>query len=301
MTTAIELVRLKKTYRAGWRKTKVALDDLSLSVQPGEAFGFIGANGAGKSTTIKALMGLLAPDEGGASLFGIPALQPRARQRVAYVPESPILFDQLTPLELMDYGCAYHGVRKPSMREHCLSWLARFGLEEVANKPIRGFSKGMTQRAALAHALAIEPRLLVLDEPLSGLDPVGRKLVMDVMGEFHAAGGTLFFSSHVLYDVQRLADRFGIIHQGRLRALGNLSELEQAPDTALQLRIAGENAPTQATPLGAGEWLIEVQQNDLWNILDTCRERGMRVVELRPRLDLEQFFNQLVEAPIADQ
>ncbi|GAA5784558.1 ABC transporter ATP-binding protein [Chitiniphilus shinanonensis] len=297
MTAAIELTRLRKTYRIGWRKAKVALDDINLSIQPGEAFGFIGANGAGKSTTIKALLGLLTPDDGHASLFGLPSMEPQARRRVAYVPESPILFDQLTPIELMYYGCSYHGVRKDSLRNHCMSWLARFDLQEVANKPIRGFSKGMTQRVALAHALAIEPRLLVLDEPLSGLDPVGRKLVMEVMAEFHAGGGTLFFSSHVLYDVQRLADRFGIIHQGQLRVLGSLSELEHAPDTVLQLRVSGIGAPVpaEAKPLGTDEWQIEVAQSEIWRVLDMCRAQGMKILELKPKLDLERFFSQLVD------
>ena len=217
MSSAIEIHELHKTYARRWSSQPFeALKGVSLQVSEGEVFGFIGPNGAGKSTLIKILTGVMRPTAGGASLFGVDVTDSAARRGLGYVPENPSLPDYLTPLEILGMGLTLHRRQLVDARRHCMSWLERFGIGEVANKTVRGFSKGMAQRTALAHALAVEPRLLILDEPLSGLDPVGRRDVVEVLVDYKKNGGTIFLTSHVLHDVERLADRFGLIHQGKL-------------------------------------------------------------------------------------
>ena len=296
MSKAIYLEHLSKTYQAGFfaRKQIAALQDLSLSVDLGEAFGFIGPNGAGKSTTIKLMMGLLKPSSGQASLLGVPAEQPVARQGVAYVPESPLLYDNLTPLETLRLGCRIHKLQVADLDAHCMQWLERFGIAHVANKLIRGFSKGMTQRTALAHALVIQPRLLVLDEPLSGLDPIGRKDVVDILMEYRQSGGTLFFSSHVLHDVERLADKFGLIHKGVLRTVQSPHEL-LGKEQVLTVRSSGEAAVQGMLPEVAGRWRAEVGQADLWALLQALQAAGHQVIEVKPALTLERVFLEYVQ------
>lgn len=189
MSPAIKIENLCKTYPRSWGGSRVAaVSDISLSIGEGETFGFIGPNGAGKSTTIKILTGVLRASSGRAELFGRDVALPEARTGLGYVPENPSVYDFLTPLEILKMGLRLHQVRVSDESRHCLGWLDRFGLAHVANKIVRSFSKGMTQRVALAHALAIKPRLLILDEPLSGLDPIGRKDVVDILDEFRRAG-----------------------------------------------------------------------------------------------------------------
>lgn len=164
--------------------------------------------------------------------------EPEARRGLGFVPENPSLQDFLTPYEILLMGLRLHGLRLGDERKHCMHWLERLDLAAVADSRLRGFSKGMLQRTALAHALAIKPRLLILDEPLSGLDPVGRKDVVDILDEYRRQGGTLFFSSHVLHDVERIADRFGLIHQGQLLTIRSPQELaaDQAGTYVLSYR-----------------------------------------------------------------
>ncbi len=206
MTRAIAIHDLRKTYPRRWASPPFeALKGVSLEVAQGEVFGFIGPNGAGKSTLIKILTGVMRASQGEAALFGRAVADPAARQGLGYVPENPSLPEYLTPLEILDMGIRLHRVAVPDRRAHALRWLERFGLAEVANKTVRAFSKGMAQRTALAHALAVQPRLLILDEPLSGLDPIGRREVVDILADYRKAGGTIFLTSHVLHDVERLA------------------------------------------------------------------------------------------------
>lgn len=239
MSDAIHVEGIHKTYAGAWRKSsREALKGVSLSIAPGETFGFIGPNGAGKSTLIKILMGALRPTVGSASIFGCDVREPEARRGLGFVPENPSLQDFLSPYEILVMGLRLHGRRVDNERKHCLYWLERFDLAAVADRRLRGFSKGMLQRTALAHALAIKPRLLILDEPLSGLDPVGRKDVVDILDEYRGQGGTLFFSSHVLHDVERIADRFGLIHRGQLLTIRSPQEIvaDQADRYVLRYR-----------------------------------------------------------------
>jgi ABC-2 type transport system ATP-binding protein len=238
---AIQIEHLEKTYAEGVMRRPVrAVAGVSLEVSQGEAFGFVGPNGAGKSSTIRILMGLARATGGSCRMFGIDTVLPEARRRIGYVPENPCLYDYLTPLEIISMSLRLHARGKGSeTRRQAMTWLDRLGVAHVATSPVRSFSKGMTQRVVLANALAVSPHLLVLDEPLSGLDPIGRREVVEILADYKRGGGTLFFTSHVLHDVERLADRFGLIHKGELRSVRSPAELigGEGPGDGSQSRL----------------------------------------------------------------
>lgn len=291
MNTAIRIENLYKTYPRSWGGGATpAVADVSLSICEGETFGFIGPNGAGKSTTIKILTGVLRATSGIAEIFGKDVALPEARVGLGYVPENPSLYDFLTPLEILRMGLRLHDSLVDDEKQHCMRWLERFGLDRVANKAVRSFSKGMTQRVALAHALAIKPRLLILDEPLSGLDPVGRKDVVEILDEYRKSGGTLFFSSHVLHDVEAIADRFGLIHQGRLLTIRSPQEVvaDQADQYVLRYRSDAQSSGDETTR--AGLHVIEVRAEALSEAIADIQMRGGVLQDIRPKASLEAVF-----------
>lgn len=291
----IELRDVRKVYRDARLRKVEALKGISLAVAAGEAFGFVGPNGAGKSTTIKILTGVMRPTEGSSYLLGLPVEDPSSRRGLGYVPENPYLYDYLTPLEVLMMGVRLQGLLLDKPKQHCLSWLERFDIAHVANKPIRTFSKGMTQRAALAHALACKPRLLILDEPLSGLDPIGRKEVVDILLEYKQQGGTLFFSSHVLHDVERLADRFGLIHKGEMRAIRTPAEI-LATDADMSIRYRGGFQLPGASLESVGIWAVSVPNARLWDTLREIETKGGVLVEAKSTATLERAFLEYVGA-----
>ena len=295
---AIELVGVSKTFRQGLlqRRCVKALDSLTLNVDEGEAFGFVGQNGAGKSTTIKILTGALHNDTGEARLLGVDVSDFRSRRGVGYVPENPWLYEYLSPYEIVHMGVVAHGQSAHGdVKTHCMHWLERFGVADVAHRLLRGFSKGMLQRTALAHALACNPRLLILDEPLSGLDPLGRREVVDVLVEFRRNGGTIFFSSHVLHDVERLADRFGLIHKGVLREVrDSLNVVEQ--DGSYVVRTVGRVAIEGMNREVGQRWSAEVSKPELWPLMEKINRAGHQIVEVKSGMTLEKVFIDLVSA-----
>lgn len=296
MSSAISISKLKKTYPRRWASPPLeALKGISLGIEAGETFGFVGPNGAGKSTAIKILTGVMSPSAGTASLFGVDVSDPESRRGLGYVPENPSLPDYLTPLEILSMGLELHQRKPASARAHCMKWLERFGLADVANKVVRGFSKGMAQRTALAHAMAVEPRLLILDEPLSGLDPIGRREVVDILSEYRQQGGTIFLTSHVLHDVERLADRFGLIHKGELRAVRTPGDLVGEDDRVL-VRSTGAAVvlPGMRAEPG-GRWVIEVPRTGLWDTLRMLESAGHSLIEIKPTLSLETAFLHVVK------
>src|SRR5690606_12627455 len=206
-----------------------AVDDLSLVVEPAQVFALLGPNGAGKSTTIKCLVGLLTPDSGRIELDGVDVLaEPaKARRRVSYVPEVAWVYDALTPWEYLHLRGRLFDLPDDKIAANAERLLKGFGLFERRDQPMVAFSKGMTQKTLLASALLTEPRVLVLDEPLSGLDVETTMLVKELMREFARRGGTVLYSSHVLDVVERIADRVAVIDKGRLRAVGTLAELRE--------------------------------------------------------------------------
>jgi ABC-2 type transport system ATP-binding protein len=206
----------------------VALSSLSFCVQKGEAFGIIGPNGAGKSTALKILMGFVRADSGICTLMGQNPFDPSNHQRLGYLPENPCLYDNLTAAEHLRFAarCSRFSSRETS--ESIEKILSRLNLIHAANIPVRRYSKGMVQRAALALALIHDPDILILDEPMSGLDPIGRSLVVDIVREYMNNGKTVLFCSHILTDVERICSRIGIMSQGRLAATTTPQELQEA-------------------------------------------------------------------------
>jgi ABC-2 type transport system ATP-binding protein len=294
---------LRKTYPSLWgRPAKEALKGISLNIPVGETFGFIGPNGAGKSTLIKIMIGALRPTSGDVALFGRAPAIPEARRGLGFVPENPCMPEHLTPYEILLMGLRLHRtVIESDERAHCRRWLERFGLADVADNPIRGFSKGMMQRTALAHALAIMPRILVLDEPLSGLDPVGRKEVVDILDEYRRAGGTLFFSSHVLYDVERIADRFGLIHQGNLLTIRSPQEIVADQADCYRLHYRGVSAIDGSQEVRAGLYALDAEAQDLSAVIARVQAAGGIVQDVQPRVSLETvFFRTIASSPDAN-
>lgn len=293
MTHAIHIDNLSKQFRDKRFRKVDAVAGISLTVNEGEAFGFIGPNGAGKTTTIKIMMGLARATAGVVQIFGEKSSCPAARKGVAYVPENLYLYDYLSPMEFLLAGARLHDVQAPDLKSHCLSWLERFGVAHVANKRIRSFSKGMTQRVALAHALAVKPRLLVLDEPLSGLDPMGRKQVVDVLQDYRSSGGTLFFSSHILHDVERLADRFGIIHKGLLRTTQTPAGLLGAGQQFI-VRVDGQFPVDGADCELGSKWTVTTTQENLAGLLLQVNMTGQKLIAVEPAMNLESAFMQYI-------
>jgi len=233
---AIKTEKLCMTYRRGLLgRPKRALIELDLEVQEGEIFGYLGVNGAGKTTTIKILVGLLRPTDGGASILGRSCADPESRRAVGFLPESPFFYEHLTGLESMDFYGALVGLSRRQRRRRGEELLERFGLAEAGRVRVREYSKGMRQRMGLAQAVINNPRVAVLDEPLSGLDPVGRHAIMRSIRQLGEAGTTVFFSSHILGDIEDACDRVGILCAGRLRSVGRLSELLASRVTALEM------------------------------------------------------------------
>ncbi len=219
-----------------------AVRGVSFEVRSGEIFGFLGPNGAGKTTTIKCLLGLIFPTQGDVSLFGMPVSLPASRARVGFLPENPYLYQYLTPREVLDLTGRLAGVSASVRAAQAVELLRRVGLGSVLDRPLRSFSKGMMQRAGLAQALVGDPELLILDEPMTGLDPIGRKEVRDLILEEKARGRTVMFSSHILSDVEMLCDRVAIINRGEMAAYGALSELLRQEVRAVEVELAGVEA-----------------------------------------------------------
>lgn len=290
---AIEACNICKAYTQKRKKIQ-ALDGVNLEVSAGEVFGFVGPNGAGKSTTIKAMLDIISDYSGDIRLYGISARDPQSRRSLGYVPETPSLHDELTPLDLLRMAMAMHGFKVDRPDEHAKKWLEKFSIGHAVNKRIRTLSKGTAQRAALAHALVTQPRMLILDEPLSGLDPIGRKDVVDVLAEYKRDGGTIFFTSHVLHDVERIADRFGLIHKGVLRTVQSPHEL-LGREQVLTVRSTGVVAVEGMEAMASNRWQAEVPQGDLWPLLQRLEAAGHQLVEVKPSLTLERVFLEYVQ------
>jgi len=239
---AIRTEALSKQYHPGLTAKPVdAVIDLDLEVSEGEVFAFIGLNGAGKTTTIKLLLDHARPTGGRAFLFGIDAVNPRARRRVGYLPDLPYFYQFLTASEMLDYAGKLFGLSRSDRRSRAEKLLAQVGLSGHGDERLRVFSRGMLQRLGLAQALINNPELVILDEPLGGLDPVGRVELRNIIAGLKTEGRTVFFSSHILDDAQRIADRIGIIHLGRLIACGSLDELlTSGQDWEVEIATGGD-------------------------------------------------------------
>jgi ABC-2 type transport system ATP-binding protein len=223
---ALEIKNLKKTFKSNFLiKQYHVLKDINLSVEKGEVYGFLGPNGAGKTTTIKCILGLIFPDAGEITLLGQPANTGESKKKLGFLPEQPYFYDYLTPVELLTFTGMLFGIPRPQLTKKIQELIHLVGLEGKENIKLRKFSKGMVQRIGLAQTLVHDPELLILDEPFSGLDPIGRKELRDIILSLKEEGKTIFFSSHILQDMELMVDRVGIILAGQTRKEGKLSDL----------------------------------------------------------------------------
>ena len=238
---ALQLDNLKKTFKIGFRRKVVeAVRGVSLTVNPGEVFGFLGPNGAGKTTSIKVIMGLIRPSAGRVSIFGQTATEPQVRRRVGFLPEQPYFYDNLKPQELLRFMGGLQGLSGSDLDRQVDELIDMVGLGHVRGRTLRKFSKGMVQRAGIAQAFLGDPDLVILDEPFSGLDPIGRKEMKDVLSRAKSRGKTLFFSSHILSDIEMICDRVAIIDKGRIVRQGVTRDLIEEGATEVEVEALTE-------------------------------------------------------------
>ncbi len=287
---------LRKVFRGhlGIGRT-VAVDGLGLTVRRGEIFGLLGPNGAGKTTTLKLMLGLLRPDGGRVRLFGLPPTAPAARARTGFLPEQPYFYAYLTTEEFLDFYGRLRGLDRRERRQEIPRLIARVGLKGRERTPLRKFSKGMLQRIGLAQALLGEPELVILDEPMSGLDPVGRREVRDLILSLREAKRTVFFSSHILQDAEMICDRVAILSAGRLRAVGRLDEMIQRSVSWFEVTVVGAAAdglPGEKVAVSGEETLLRIGDvEELTRLLSAAREAGGQVLSVWPRRrTLEDLF-----------
>ena len=301
---AIEIAGLTKDYPSGfWRKRmRRSLDNLSLQVEEGEVFGFLGPNGAGKTTTLKLLMGLIFPTSGTARIRGRSIDDVGMHRDIGYLPEQPYFYDYLTARELLDYCARFFGYSAPDRRERVSRFLARVGLSAAAGMQLRKFSKGMLQRAGIAQAILHDPQVVFLDEPMSGLDPVGRREVRDIILELKQQGRTVFFSTHILSDAEMLCDRVAVLVGGKLQGVGSPDQIVSIEVHGMEIlfeareeRPLPANLAERSAKIGA-RYRIEVPEADLYPTLDALRGSEARILSVQPlRPTLEDFFFRLVD------
>ncbi|HYT19556.1 MAG: ABC transporter [Acidobacteria bacterium] len=296
---AIEILGLEKTYMVGfWRKRpKRALQPLHLTVEDGEIFGFLGPNGAGKTTTLKMLMGLVSPTAGTARILGKDWTDPEVKAQIGFLPEQPYFYDYLTAHELLDYYGQLSGVPAKDRKNRVEEVLQRVGLTDIKGIQLRKFSKGMLQRAGIAQAILHSPKLVFLDEPMSGLDPLGRRDVRDLILQLQQEGKTVFFSTHILSDAEALCDRVAIINKGELRGVGAVEELTKSVQGKVEVVWQGTQVPASMKALSAefhvtGETVRTViSENQQDAAIDVLRRERLRLISIIPlRTSLESYF-----------
>jgi ABC-2 type transport system ATP-binding protein len=294
---------LTKDFRAGFWKPRPsrALDALDLDVQPGEVFGLLGPNGAGKTTTLKLLLQLIFPTSGRAEILGRPAGDVEARRRLGYLPEHPYFYDYLTAEELLEYFGRLFGLDPSERRRRAAARLDEAGIGAERRLPLRKFSKGMLQRVGLAQALLNDPEVLILDEPMSGLDPMGRRDVRTLIARLHGEGRTVLFSSHILSDAEALCSRVAILAKGRLAASGPLRDLLSENVRGWELVVRGLSEQVRAAmaasghgvaPLADGTWHVTLAASARPEpVIADLAAAGASLVSAAPQLEtLEEVF-----------
>jgi ABC-2 type transport system ATP-binding protein len=287
----VQAEHLQKTFALGFFRKKVrAVDDVSFTVEKNEIFGFLGPNGAGKTTTLKMLMGLIFPSRGQARIFGRPISDRRVKERLGFLPENPYFYDYLSGAELLDLMGHLFGLSRAERKRRAHTLLDRVGLGRAGatRLPLRKYSKGMLQRLGIAQALVNDPELVVLDEPMSGLDPIGRKEIRDLIVELKREGKTVLFSTHILSDVELICDRVAMVVGGRMRDVGPLKQLlsPRLIDTELVVEKAGVVEARRLSP-----------DADVDAALRDALAAGAKIVSVTPRREsLEDLFVREVDA-----
>jgi len=305
---AIEIQRLSKSYSVGfWKKqSRIALKNLELTVKVGETFGFLGPNGAGKTTTLKLLMGIIFPDSGSARILDRHFLDSEVRRRIGFLPEQPYFYDYLSAPELLDYYAQLSGVQHDVRKKRISELLERVGLGDVGNKQLRKFSKGMLQRVGIAQAIIHDPEVIFLDEPMSGLDPLGRHEIRELIQGLKDAGKTIFFSTHILSDAEALCDRVAVIHKGELRGIGVINDLRSSDAGKVEVIWEGAHA-LHATSRMISESHVTgelvratVASPNLDSLLESLRQQHARLISVTPlHGTLEEYFLSRTSEPEA--
>jgi len=299
--TVIDVRDLRKTYRTPFRRKKVeALRGITFAVERGHIFGFVGPNGAGKTTTIRTLMGLIRPTAGSATILGHAIPSRAARFKVGFLPESPYFYDYLTIEELLDLAGRLFGIDAATRAKRAGELIERVGLGRARGQSLKKFSKGMLQRAGLAQALMNDPEVVVLDEPTSGLDPIGRKEVRDLILELRDQGKTVLFSSHILTDIEAIADQVAIVARGALQSLGAPAELVKRTVLGIDIKVRlGADVDTASLVEGASHVrrtgdelaLTLAADDDVDEWLQRAHAVGAKVLAIEPRHEtLEDLF-----------
>ena len=306
---AIVTKDLTKTYKVVGKAAVRSLQGLNLEVAENEVFGFVGRNGAGKTTAIKLLCGLIRPTSGGAELYGEDIRSREARRLVGYLPEQPYFYEYLTPRETLDFYGRLRGLSQAQRREQWDRAAVLLELGDIADRRIRGFSKGMRQRVGFAVALVGDPPLLILDEPMSGLDPIGRRMIREAILHLRDRGKTIFFSSHVLSDVEELCDHVGMLVEGRLVHHGRVDDLPGRRMKQVEVAVEGlEEAAAAELAAGTGG-RRRIDQVDLFQVADLNAANaltaevlaaGGKIRALQPlRESLEDFFARMQQKETA--
>ena len=302
----IEIKNLTKVYLSGfWLSRVLGLKDLNLEIEVGETFGFLGPNGAGKTTTIKILTGLIKPTCGEARIFDAPVTDPLIRKKIGYLPEHPSFYVHLSGFELLNLYGQIFNLDGKLRKKRIGGLLERVGLAKDADLPIRSYSKGMVQRLGIAQSLINDPDLLIFDEPMEGLDPLGRKDIRDLFIELKKNGKTVFFSTHILSDVEVICDRVGIIVNGSLVSVGRIDDYLKERMKTVEMTVEG--LETEAITLIAKDAINVDQAGDsvrftftevdaVNNAVDTVREKNARVLSIIPHtISLEERFVEKVK------
>ncbi|RQW84310.1 MAG: ABC transporter ATP-binding protein [Geobacter sp.] len=285
--SAISIHSLSKTYRGKRGAKVVALKNLDLEIEQGEVFGFLGPNGAGKSTTIKTLMGLIRPTSGSALIMGKDISSPEARRHVGFLPENPAFYDYLSAVEYLDFVGKTFNLNAHFLEEKIEEVLKLLELWDARKRPMRSYSKGMVQRVGLAQALLPDPDVYILDEPMSGLDPLGRALVKEMILKLKERGKAVFFSSHITSDMESVCDRVGIITQGELRSVASI-------DAIMTEGIMGYSVQSK-TSGGVDRTETYVPKEELTSFLANLQRDGKEITLIEPRRkNLEQFFLDII-------
>lgn len=296
---AIEIHGLSKAYAVGfWKKQLLpALRSLDLTVDSGETFGFLGPNGAGKTTTLKLLMGIIFPTSGSATVLGKDCLDPEVKRKLGFLPEQPYFYDYLSAPELLDYYARLSGIPAAARKQRIDELLGRVGLSDVGAKQLRKFSKGMLQRVGIAQAIIHDPEIVILDEPMSGLDPVGRHDVRELIQHLKDQGKTIFFSTHILSDAEALCDRVGIIHKGELRGVGVVNDFRSSVADKTEVIWLGANALASVRDLVTDTHITgdtvrgALQSANLDRLLEKLRAQHARLISVTPiQRTLEDYF-----------
>src|ERR1700722_3197504 len=302
-TPAIKIEGLTKDYAVGfWRKKmRRSLDHLDLEVKEGEAFGLLGPNGAGKTTTLKLLMGLIFPTSGSAQVGGRSLADGSMHREIGYMTEQPYFYDYLTARELLDYFARFFGFSATERQERIGKFLRRVGLMESADVQLRKFSKGMLQRVGIAQAILHDPQVIFLDEPMSGLDPVGRREVRDIILELKKQGRTVFFSTHILSDAEMLCDRVAVLVGGKLLGVGAPKEIVSMEIHGMEILFEAQPGSPLPPKLTEGathtgdRYRIEVPEAEVYSALDELKSSRARILSVTPlRPSLEDYFLKLV-------